>query len=50
MDEAIKLVFFLGNYRKDCKSFENYLGINCNENEEAKFSVRKLWIIKKVKT
>ena len=41
-DEAIKLVFFLGNYRKDCKSFENYLGINCNENEEAKFSVRKL--------
>lgn len=41
-EDAIKMVFFLGNYSDGCKSFENYLGINCNPDAEAKYSVRKL--------
>ena len=41
-DEAIKLVFFLGNYPEGCESFEHYLGIRCDEKLTSDFSVKKL--------
>ena len=41
-DEAIKLVFFLGNYPEGCESFEHYLGIRCDEKLASDFSVKKL--------
>lgn len=46
-NKAMELVFFLGDYKKSCPSFENYLGINCPG--EAKYSVRKLLLDSKEK-
>lgn len=44
---AIEMVFFLGDYKNECLSFENYLGLN--NKGEAKYSVRKLLLDKQTK-